>query len=257
MINTLMGMPPAASQHAFQIDQMIEFCHWFMLILFVGWFAFYCYLLWRFRASKNPKASYYGAEGTVFKHLEFTVVLVEAVLLLGFALPLWFQRTSGFPDEKSALQVHLVAQAFGWNYHYPGADGVFGKKSMNLVSQTNPIGLDSSDPHAKDDIISQGEMAVPIGQAVVLNITSKDVIHNFAVPEFRTAKDAIPGTRIPIWFVGTREGEYTVICGQLCGKGHASMKSVVKVLSAEDFKTWQADLKTANTAAEPKAIAKQ
>ncbi|HSI83508.1 MAG: cytochrome c oxidase subunit II [Candidatus Methylacidiphilales bacterium] len=255
MLNSLLGMPASASQHGFQIDQMIEFCHWFMLILFVGWFSFFLYLLWRFRASRNPQASYYGAEGTVFKHLEFTVVLIEAVLLLGFALPLWWQRTAGFPDEKTALQVNLVAQAFSWNYHYPGADGKFGRTSMNLVSSTNPVGIDPTDPAGKDDIMTVGEMGVPVGQPVVLRITSKDVIHNFAVPEFRTAKDAIPGTRIPIWFTVTRPGEYTVICGQLCGKSHAGMKGLVKAMPADEFRAWLGEQKTAGESLYPKAIA--
>jgi len=97
-ITKLLGQPEAASQHAGQIDHMNEVVHWFMFVLFVGWTAFFVYVLIRFRRRKNPKAQYQGMTSHFSTHLEVFVVLVEVVLLLGFAFPLWSQRVDAeFP----------------------------------------------------------------------------------------------------------------------------------------------------------------
>src|SRR5439155_23064167 len=84
MINRLFGLPPNASQHGYLIDNMLETCHWFMLLLAVGWSIFFVYTLIRSRMSRNPQADYHGAKTKASTHIEFMVVLIEAVLLLGF-----------------------------------------------------------------------------------------------------------------------------------------------------------------------------
>src|SRR5438128_11777880 len=94
MLNRMMGIVPNASEHGFLIDHMLEFCHWFMLVLFVGWSAFFAFAIFRFHKSRNPKADYYGARTKASTHLEFMVVLIEPVLLLGFAWPLCASRGS-------------------------------------------------------------------------------------------------------------------------------------------------------------------
>ena len=83
-LNRLMGMPENASEHGWLNDHMLEFCHWFMLTLAVGWSVFFVYTLWRFRASKNPKADYYGVRTKASTHVEFMVVLIDVLLLIGF-----------------------------------------------------------------------------------------------------------------------------------------------------------------------------
>jgi cytochrome c oxidase subunit 2 len=238
LINELIGLPPNASEHGYQIDHIIEFCHWFMGALFLGWSVFFIYVLLRFRKGKHPVADHEGVKSGISTHLEFAVVLIEAVLLVGFAIPLWAKRVNQFPETKDAILVHAVGQQFNWNFHLPGPDGQFGRREIALVSNSNPLGLDPNDPAGKDDIVVLGELHVPVGRPVIIELSSKDVIHNFALPHMRMAQDAIPGQIIPMWFKPIKTGNYEVVCGQLCGLGHYGMKGMLVVDNPEEYQAW-------------------
>ncbi len=238
LINEFLGMPPNASAEGYQVDHIIEFSHWFMGVLFVGWWAFFIFVLWRFRQKRNPVASHEGVTSGISTHLEFAVVLIDAVLLIGFAIPLWAKRVDKIPDEKSAIVVHAVGQQFAWNFHLPGPDGVFGRRDISLESSSNPLGLDPSDPAGKDDLTAQGELHVPIDRDVIVDLSSKDVIHNFCLPGMRMAQDAIPGQIIPLWFKPIKTGNFEIVCGQLCGLGHYGMKGMVVVDTPDDYQAW-------------------
>ena len=254
LLNELIGLPPNASEHGYQIDHIIEFTHWFMGALFVGWSIFFIYVLLRFRRGKHPVADHEGVKSGISTHLEFAVVLIEAVLLIGFAIPLWAKRVNQFPEDKDAILVHVVGQQFNWNYHLPGPDGQFGRRDIALLSNSNQLGLDYNDPAAKDDIVVLGELHVPVDRPVILELSSKDVIHNFALPHMRMAQDAIPGQVIPMWFKPIKIGSYEVVCGQLCGLGHYSMKGMLVVDTPADYQAWlkeRADLSGSQTAPAP------
>jgi cytochrome c oxidase subunit II len=238
LINEFLGQPPNASEHGFQIDHIIEFSHWFMAALFVGWSAYFIYVLIRFRKSRNPVADHEGVKSGISTHLEFSVVLIDAVLLVGFAIPIWAKRVNQFPDTKDAVLVHAVGQQFAWNFHMPGPDGQFGRRDVNLVTNTNPLGLDQNDPAARDDLTATGELHVPVDRPVIIEVSSKDVIHNFALPHMRIAQDAIPGSIIPLWFKPIKTGTYEIVCGQLCGLGHYGMKGSLVVDSPSDYQAW-------------------
>ncbi|MEP6603377.1 MAG: hypothetical protein ABJB69_05475 [Spartobacteria bacterium] len=238
LINEFLGQPPNASEHGYQIDHILEFAHWFMAALFVGWSAFFIFVLVRFRRSRHPTADHHGVKSGISTHLEFSVVLIEAVLLVGFAIPLWAKRVNQFPDTKDAILVHAVGQQFNWNFHMPGPDGQFGRRDVGLVTNTNPLGLDTADAAAKDDIVALGELHVPVDRAVIIELSSKDVIHNFALMNMRIAQDAIPGSQIPMWFKPIKTGSYEVICGQLCGLGHYGMKGMLVVDTPVDYQAW-------------------
>ena len=233
MLNRLMGIVPNAAEHGYQIDLMLEFCHWFMLILFVGWSAFLLFTLIRFHRSRNPKADYYGVRTHASTHVEFMVVLVEAVLLLGFALPLWAKRVNDFPKPTdNPLVIKVIGQQFAWNFWYPGADGKFGKPNPDMISPQE------NDPDGKDDILSPGELHLPVNRSVILEITSRDVIHSLSLHSMRITQDAIPGSKFPAWFKPVRTGEYEIVCAQLCGMGHANMKAMMIVQTQEEFDAW-------------------
>ena len=238
LINEFLGQPPNASEHGYQIDHILEFCHWFMGALFVGWFTYFIFVLFRFHRSRHPVADHHGVKSGISTHLEFSVVLIEAVLLIGFAIPLWAKRVNQFPDTHDAILVHVVGQQFNWTYHLPGPDGQFGRRDPALATTQNPLGLDYNDPAAKDDIMALGELHIPVNRPVILELSSKDVIHNFNLTNMRIAQDAIPGSLIPMWFKPLKTGTYEVICGQLCGLGHYSMKGSVVVDTAEDYQNW-------------------
>ena len=235
-LNRLMGMPENASEHGYTIDHMLEFCHWFMLALAVGWSIFFVYTLWRFRAGRSPKADYYGVRTKASTHIEFMVVLIDVLLLIGFAIPLWSKRVLHFPMD--AVRVKVVGQQFAWNFHYPGPDGVFGRQDPALISSANSLGIDPADPYGKDDIVSVNEMHVPVNRNVILEITSKDVIHSVAIQAMRIGQDAIPGSEIPIWFKPVKIGTYEIVCAQLCGLNHFAMKGTLVVDTEADYKSW-------------------
>ena len=238
LINQFLGQPPNASEHGYQIDHILEFCHWFMAALFVGWFAYFIFVLVRFRRSRHPVADHHGVKSGISTHLEFSVVLIESVLLLGFAIPLWAKRVNQFPDSRDAILVHVIGQQFNWTYHLPGPDGQYGRREIDLATNQNPVGIDYNDPASKDDIVAVGELHVPVNRPVIMELSSKDVIHNFNLNNMRIAGDAIPGSIIPMWFTPIKTGNYEVICGQLCGLGHYSMKGNVVVDTPEDFQAW-------------------
>ncbi len=238
LINEFLGIPPNASAHGYQIDHIIEFSHWFMGALFVGWSAFFIYVLIRFRQGRSPVASHEGVTSGISTHLEFAVVLIEAVLLIGFAVPLWAKRVNEFPADKDAILVHAIGQQFNWTFHLPGPDGTFGRRELDLVSNANPLGLDPADPAGKDDLTALGELHVPVNRNVIIDVSSKDVIHDFDIPGMRIAQDAIPGQIIPMWFKPIKTGNYEVVCAQLCGLGHYSMKGMLVVDTPEDYQAW-------------------
>ncbi len=233
-----LGLPVQASTHAGDIDQMISLVHWLMLVLFVGWGIFFVYVLIRFRKGANPRASYEGAKGKISKGIEIAIVVIEMVLLVFYAIPAWAKRVSNFPSENEALVVRVIGEQFAWNIHYHGPDGKFGRTRPELVSPDNPIGLDRTDPDAKDDVTTINQLNLPVDRPILVHLFSKDVIHSFALYEMRVKQDAIPGMSIPVWFIPNRIGEYEIACSQLCGLGHFRMRGFVTIQSAADFTKW-------------------
>jgi cytochrome c oxidase subunit 2 len=234
-------MPVQASSHAAEIDHMTVLVHWLMLILFVGWGAFFLFVLVRFRRGANPRASYTGAKGKISKGLEVAVAVIEGVLLVFYAIPAWATRVNRFPSESEAVVVRVVGEQFAWNIQYPGPDGKFGRTEIARVSADNPLGLDRSDPNAKDDITTINQLYLPENRPALVHLSSKDVIHSFGLYEMRVKQDAIPGMTIPVWFVPTRRGEYDITCSQLCGLGHFRMRGFLTIQSDADFRKWQDD----------------
>ena len=150
--------------------------------------------------------------------------------------------------------VRVVAQQFAWNIHYPGADGIFGRTDPYLVDeQSNPVGLDRSDPVAVDDVTTIGQLHLPDDRPVLIHLTTKDVIHSFSLPIMRVKQDAIPGMSIPVWFVPTRTGTWQIACAQLCGNSHYRMKGILKVETAAEFSAWMAE-KAADLAEEGEEV---
>jgi cytochrome c oxidase subunit 2 len=254
MMTDWLGLPALAATHGGQIDSLIGWIHVFMIVLFVGWGGFFVFALVRFRRSRNPVANYTGVTSHASNYSEIGVAVVEGILLVGFAIPLWAARIGDIPPEREALVVQVTAEQFAWNVRYAGSDGLFGRTDIKLIDmQTNPLGLDQSDPAAKDDVTTLNQLYLPVNKPIIVKLRSKDVIHSFNVPEFRVKQDAIPGYTIPIWFVpnvttdemrtrtGNPEFQYEIACAQLCGLGHYRMRGFVTVLGAEAFQKWMED----------------
>ncbi len=253
----LLGLPVLAAETGRPVDLLIIWVHWLMIVLFVGWFGYFVYALWRFRAGRNPKADHYGVRGHVSNYIEGIVALVEVVLLVFLAIPLWAKAsnvTNIDPKEaKDATSIQIVAQQFNWNARYPGKDGIFGKQDMRFVEEKNLFGADPNDAAGKDDVAlaPSPEIHVPVNKPVICYVSSKDVIHSFKIIAMRVTQDAIPGMRIPTWFKPTQEGRYQINCAQLCGNSHSAMTSGFLIVeSQEAYEKWLASKAGAATSLE-------
>ncbi|MBT3607886.1 MAG: hypothetical protein HN515_06515, partial [Candidatus Marinimicrobia bacterium] len=227
------GLPVNMSIQGVHIDEINAIVHWLMLILFVGWGTFFIVSLVKFRASKNATANYHGVKSHLSSLLEAVVAVIEIIILFGFGFPIWAARVTDVPATNESVHLRVVAQQFAWNFHYPGPDGRFGDVNPELVDeQENPIGLDRSSDYASDDFFTINQLHVPVNKKIRIDLTSKDVIHSFSLPELRVKQDAIPGMSIPLHFTATmtseeflkttvgtsREGKgLEIACAQLCG----------------------------------------
>ncbi len=108
MMEKFLGLPEIASAHGAALDFALALVHWLMLPLFVGWVLYFVYVVFRFRQSASPKASYEGAKGKASKAIEIGVIVAEAVLLVAVSFPLWAERVEAFPDESEAVVVRVI-----------------------------------------------------------------------------------------------------------------------------------------------------
>lgn len=250
-----LGLPINMSIDGPAIDEVIILTHWLMLILFVGWGAFFIMSLIKFRSSKNAHADHDGVKTHISSVLEVVVAVIEIILLVGFALPIWASRIDDVPEANSgAVHAQVIAQQFAWNIHYPGDDGIFGQTLPGLVDEVeNPIGLDRSTDGGADDFVTINQLHIPVNTRIRLDLTTKDVIHSFSLPELRVKQDAIPGMKIPVHFeatmtsdeflaemVGTpREGKgLEISCAQLCGLGHYRMRGFLTIHDDQGYADW-------------------
>ena len=238
----LLGVTENFSEHGGGVDHLIQVVHWFMLILFVGWTVFFLYCCWRFSARRNPKADYTGVKNHVSTHLEVGVVIIEAVLLLGFAFPLWRERTDNYEDiqKQDPARVRAIGYQFAWNYHYPGEDGKFGRIDRHLATNVGDPCIDPDDPNGWDDFTA-ATLKVPVDKPTIVMVTSTDVIHNYCIEPMRVQQDAIPGQDIPMWFTPTKTLETYVVCAQLCGDQHGNMRGLMEVVKQGAFDSWAAE----------------
>src|SRR5689334_9387088 len=233
-----LGLPAAASAHAGDIDRILVLVHWLMLVLFVGWTTFFVYVLVRFRRKAHPVASHAGLRGNWSTWVEGGVLAAEVTLLVFFAIPTWSARVDAIPSPQQSVIVRVVAEQFSWNAHYPGRDGVFGRTAPALVNADNPLGLDRDDPSAKDDITTVNELHLPVNRPAIVYLSTKDMVHSFALPQMRIKQDAVPGMVFPVWFTPTQTGMWEIVCSQLCGLGHYRMRGFYTIEAQSDYDAW-------------------
>jgi cytochrome c oxidase subunit 2 len=232
--------PPAITNLGHEIDSQFMRTLLITGIVFVAAQFGLAIAVYRFR-DHGQKATYFEGNNTM--EIVWTVATVVLFVGLGlFAHNAWAQ-VHYIGAAPGAIPIEVTAQQFAWNFRYAGADGKFGRTKPELVSAStgNPVGLDPTDPAAKDDVVSP-VAAVPVGREIELILRSQDVTHAFFVRELRLKQDAVPGMEIHIHFTADVPGDYELVCAELCGLGHYRMHSMLTVMSEDDYEKWLKDL---------------
>jgi cytochrome c oxidase subunit II len=167
------------------------------------------YSIWRYRAKPGDESDGEPIHGNT--RLEVAWTLIPTVIVLFGAGYSWFILDEIEAREADRLQVDVTAQQFAWRFEYP------------------------------EQGVTATELHVPVDRQVELDLDAIDVIHSFWVPEWRVKKDAVPGQPTSVVATPDREGNYEVICTELCGIGHSTMRAPVVVESQEDFDQWVDD----------------
>jgi cytochrome c oxidase subunit 2 len=210
-------LPDPASRQAGRID----FVFWFVTVISIAIFALVAsviiYSLVKFRAQPGEDLDGPPIHGHTGLEIAWTAVPAALVTAISIASAIVLAKNDHIPHASAAgnadpltpLVVDVTAQQFAWSFKYPG----FG----NVVSAT---------------------LKLPLRKTVELRIYSLDVTHSFWVPEFGQKQDAVPGSVNKLAITPDRIGTYPVVCTELCGLGHALMRSTAEVMPAKDFLSW-------------------
>lgn len=232
-------LPEAASAEAAVLDTVLRDVHWHMLAVFLVWLTVFATALVRFRAGRHPEPASHGPRPFWPALAIAAVILGDIALLATRALPAWQSRMSPPPAvTEPPLELRVAAEQFAWQIHYPGPDGEFGRTEAALISPSNPVGIDRESSHAADDIGLTNVLVLPVGRTIAVQLTSRDVVHSFTLPQMRVKQDATPGFVTRTWFTPVKEGAWEIGCSQLCGLGHYRMRGEYRVISRENWGRW-------------------
>ena len=196
------------------------------------------YFVFRYRDRPGAPRSYWHES----HKLEVAWTVGTALVLVPIAfqgMRLWNQVYAAPPPN--AFVVEVVGAQFQWDMRYPGPDGVFGATKPELISIENLLGIDRSDPAAKDDFVRTNALVLPVDRPAIIRLRSKDVQHAFFLPNFRVKQDLVPGMTIETWFIPTKTGEFEIACAELCGLGHYRMRGLLNVMTQADVDKWLAE----------------
>jgi cytochrome c oxidase subunit 2 len=200
-------LPVDASREAGRID----FVFWFVIAICGAIFALVAavmiYSIIRFRAAPDDEEDGPPVHGNT--GLEITWTAIPFVLVTAIAIVSAIVLSRNDAQAKDTLQINVTAQQFEWTFSYPDANNA-----------TSPV------------------LRLPEGRSIELNMRSLDVIHAFFVPEFRTNEDIVPGLVTNVHITPTRVGTYPLICNELCGLGHSTMRTQAIVMAPKAFDTW-------------------
>lgn len=204
-------------------------------IVFIAINFFIAFAVIKYRHDKNRKAKYEPEN----KKLEVWLTIITSIGIIAMLAPglVVYSDFVNVPKEASVIEV--VGQQWSWSFRFPGNDQQLGKSGIEHISIDNPFGVDPLDSSGQDDVLISGNrLVLPIDKPVKVLMRSKDVLHNFYVPQFRVKMDMVPGTVSYIWFTPTKLGEYEILCAEFCGIGHFNMRGYVEVREQPDFDQW-------------------
>ena len=218
-----------------EMDDTVLLTFWVCGAVFVGLNLFLAYTIFRYRHRKGQKA-HYEPESTRLEIILTIVTSVGVAAMLAPGLIVWAKFVT-VPED--AAIVEAVGQQWHWSFRFPGEDGELGTTSARLITPDNPFGMNPQDVNGRDDILVHSpELHLPMDQPVKLLLRSLDVLHDFAVPQFRVKMDLVPGMVTFLWLTPTKLGSYEIMCEELCGMAHHTMRGSVVVDDQQTFEAW-------------------
>ncbi len=210
----LQWLPENVSTFGGEIDSLFYLIYYITAATFVLVTVLMVLFLVMFREQPGRRATY--SHGNTSLEIIWTIIPAAILIVLSFmSVSTWAKVKRQAPDSDFELQV--AAKQFNWDVVYPGADGKFG---------------------TDDDVKFDNDLHVPVNKVVRVQLSSKDVIHSFFLPNLRLKQDAVPGRTILVWFEATKPGKYELPCAELCGFGHSGMKGWLYVHTPEEYAKW-------------------
>ena len=210
----LQWLPENVSTFGGEIDSLFYLIYYITAATFVLVTVLMVLFLVMFREQPGRRATY--THGNTTLEIIWTIIPAAILIVLSFmSVSTWAKVKRQVPESDFELQV--VAKQFNWDVVYPGADGKFG---------------------TDDDVKFDNDLHVPVNKVVRVQLSSKDVIHSFFLPNLRLKQDAVPGRTILVWFEATKPGKYEIPCAELCGFGHSGMKGWLYVHTPEEYAKW-------------------
>lgn len=220
-----------------QIARDVAWLHWMMLVIclviFVGVFGVMFYSIWAHRKSKGAKpATFHESVG-----VEIAWTVIPFLIVIGMALPA--TRTVVAMKDTSGADMTVKVTGYQWKWGYEYMDGPAEGVSFLSNLTTPQAQINNLEPKGEFYLMEvDNPLVVPVGKKVRVVVTAGDVIHSWMVPDLGVKQDAIPGFLRDTWFRAEQVGEYRGQCAELCGKDHAFMPIVVKVVSEPDYVAW-------------------
>jgi cytochrome c oxidase subunit 2 len=212
----------------------------FLTLLITGAFfvavtLFMAFAIIRYRHRQGARAHYEPEN----KRLEWWLIGVTTVGIVGLLAPGLVVYNDFVRVPDNAYELEVVGQQWQWAFRLPGEDGQLGTSSVGWISAANPLGLNPEDTYGQDDVIVRGnEVHLPVGLPVKVLQRSRDVLHNFYIPQIRSKMDMVPGLVSYFWFTPTTTGSYEILCAEFCGLGHYNMRGRMIVEAPEAFAQW-------------------
>jgi len=225
---------PIAADWAF-LDLTVDITFWITGVVFIVLNLFLVWVIVKYRHREGLKA-HYEPESHKLEWWLTIVTTIGVVALLAPGLWVWGKFVT-VPDDAQVVEV--VGQQWHWTFRFPGDDGVLGQVDVAEMSVDNPFGMKADDPAGLDDIlVNSGELHLALGESYKFVLRSKDVLHNFTVPQFRVKMDLVPGSTPFAWLKTIRTGRFEILCEELCGIAHFAMRGAVVVDEPAEFETW-------------------
>ncbi|WP_375411783.1 cytochrome c oxidase subunit II [uncultured Bradyrhizobium sp.] len=215
-----------------------NFLFWLITLITLFVLALLIVVMVKFNAKANPVPS----KTTHNTLIEVAWTLIPVLILVGIAVPSFRLLFQELDVPKADLTIKVTGNQWNWTYAYPDDKIEF---TSIMLSEEDRAKRNPPPPRL---LGVDNEMVVPVNKVVRIQTTGADVIHSFAVPAFGIKIDSVPGRLNETWFKATKEGIYYGQCSELCGKDHAFMPIVVRVVKDQDYDAWKKKQVAANPA---------